>query len=67
MNGKTYQAQAVLQTLIKPETYEVGRQTLDLKVQIDPRFSNDELEWSSKQRGAIIIYGILLRLQETKQ
>ena len=57
-----YQAQAVLQTLIKPGTYEVGRETLGLKDQIDPRFSNDEIEWSTDQRGAIIIYGLLLHL-----
>ena len=63
LRGKPYQVRAVLQTLIKPESYDVGPQTLGLTSQIDPRFNNNELEWSTKRRGCIIIYGLLLHFE----
>jgi neuralized-like protein 4 len=64
IDGKEYKAQVVMQVLIKPNAYSVGRQTVGAKTQIDPRFSNDEMEWSTKRRGAVILYGLLVRVME---
>jgi neuralized-like protein 4 len=55
-------AQVALQVLIKPDSYKVGPETVGAKSQIDPRFSNDEMEWSTKQRGSVIVYGLLVRV-----
>ena len=65
IEGKNYIAQTVLQALINPNSYQVGKETVGATTQIDPVFSNDELEWSTKQRGSIIIYGLLVRLTNT--
>jgi hypothetical protein len=64
IDDKEYKAQVVMQVLIHPDAYTVGRQTVGAKTQIDPRFSNDEMEWSTKRRGAIILYGLLVRVME---
>ena len=44
-----------------------GQQDRKVTFQIDPRFSNDELEWSTIQRGSTNIYGLLIRLKEIKK
>lgn len=57
-------AKAVLQLCINPDSYQVGPQTISATSEIDPKFSNQEIEWSTKQRGAIILYGLLVKLDE---
>ncbi|XP_070554471.1 neuralized-like protein 4 [Ptychodera flava] len=60
---QTYWARAVFQVFINPNSYRVGPQTVGAKMPIDPKFSNQELEWFTKQRGCIIIYGLLINLE----
>lgn len=64
IDDKEYTAQVVMQVLIKPDAYSVGPQTVGAKTQIDPRFSNEEMKWSTRRRGAIILYGLLVRVME---
>ncbi|KAI0234892.1 E3 ubiquitin-protein ligase NEURL1 [Lamellibrachia satsuma] len=62
---KTYTSRVALQVLVKPGCYKVGAQTVGSKRPIDPTFSNEELEWSTVQRGSIIIYGLLIHLEKS--
>ena len=60
-----YSAKTVLQVCIKPGSYDVERQTTAANL-IDPLFDDSELEWATKKYGAIIIYGLLVKLAEKK-
>lgn len=62
--NKTYTSKAVLQLCINPDSYQVGPQTIGATGEIDPKFSNQEIEWSTKERGSIILYGLLVKLDE---
>lgn len=64
-----YGATVLLQIRIQPKSYEVGPQTVlgsSETFQIDPLFSNSELEWNTKRRGVTFIYGVLVRLQQVQ-
>lgn len=61
---KSYSTKAVLQLCINPDSYQVGPQTIGATSEIDPKFSNQEIEWSTKERGSIILYGLLVKLDE---
>ncbi|XP_078368543.1 neuralized-like protein 4 [Oculina patagonica] len=63
---KKFVVKTVLQLRINPNSYKVGPQTIGARKTIDPRFSNEELEWSTKERGAIVLYGLLVKLEECK-
>ena len=65
MTKKKLNAKAVLQLCINPESYQVGPQTIGATSEIDPKFSNQEIEWSTKERGSIILYGLLVKLDES--
>ena len=60
---QSYKAKVLLQVRIEPGSYNVGPETVRATSQIDPLFSNNELEWSTKSRGVVIIYGVLVKLQ----
>ena len=62
---KGYESRVAFQVLIAPDIYEVGAETIGARHRVDPMFSNNELEWSTEQRGSIVIYGLLVRLEET--
>ena len=59
-----YIAKVALQVFIKPESYDVGAETIGAQEDIDPGFSNQELEWSTRRRGAVILHGLLVHLRE---
>lgn len=61
---KKLNTKAVLQLCINPSSYQVGPQTIAATSEIDPKFSNQEIEWSTKERGSIILYGLLVKLDE---
>ena len=65
MTRKKLNTKTVLQLCINPDSYQVGPQTIAATSEIDPKFSNQEIEWSTKQRGSIILYGLLVKLDET--
>ena len=62
--NKSFSSKAVLQLCINPDSYQVGPQTIGATSDIDPKFSNQEIEWSTKERGSIILYGLLVKLDE---
>ena len=59
-----YVARVALQVFIKPESYDVGAETIGAQEDIDPGFSNQELEWSTARRGAVVLSGVLVQLRE---
>ena len=63
--GENFNAKVVFRLYIKPDSYHVGPQTIGATEEIDLRISNQEIEWSTKQRGAIVFYGLLLKLDKT--
>ncbi|XP_078583433.1 neuralized-like protein 4 [Branchiostoma floridae x Branchiostoma japonicum] len=65
-NGKVYGARVAFQLCIRPDSYEVGPETVGARGEgktIDPLFSNNELEWSTKERGGTALYGLLVKLE----
>ncbi|KAI8506477.1 E3 ubiquitin-protein ligase mib1 [Branchiostoma belcheri] len=60
---KTYEAKVALQLYIKPGSYKVSASTVARK-NIDKRFSDSEIEWSTDRHGVIIVYGLLVKLEE---
>ncbi|XP_070554678.1 uncharacterized protein [Ptychodera flava] len=60
---KSHKARVVFQVCISPTSYKVGPQTIDAKSEIDPKFSNQEIEWFTKERGAVIPYGLLVKVE----
>ena len=64
---KTYKCRVTFQVLIKPGSYTVGRETVGYgDRQIDIEFKNSEIEWSTKQFGATILYGLLIKAEEQR-
>ena len=59
---KSYQARVAFQLLIKPGSYRIGSQSVGANESIDARFSNNELEWTTKERGATVLSSLLIRL-----
>ena len=51
------------QVRIKPGCYDVSQQTIGAKTDIDPLFSNSELEWSTKRRHAAMLVGLLVKIE----
>ena len=62
--NQTFSSKAVLQLWINPDSYQVGPETIGATTEIDPKFNNQEIEWSTNERGSIILYGLLVKLDE---
>ncbi|XP_063043226.1 neuralized-like protein 4 isoform X2 [Engraulis encrasicolus] len=60
---RCHQAQVALQVCVRPGSYKAGPQTLGLSEPLDPRFSNAEIEWVTKERGGTLLYGLLIRVE----
>ena len=66
-SGKAYNAKVAFQVLIRPRSYMVGMETVGATQQgtnIDPHIPNNEIEWSTKEKVATILYGLLIELRE---
>ena len=50
----------VFQCRIKPGTYKKRKETLELKSNIDENFSNQEIEWVTDNRTAVVPFGLLI-------
>eukprot|EP00058_Branchiostoma_floridae_P019634 XP_002605124.1 hypothetical protein BRAFLDRAFT_80941 [Branchiostoma floridae] len=61
--GTNYEAKVALQLYIKPGSYKVSASTVARK-NIDKKFSDSEIEWSTDRHGVIIVYGLLVKLDE---
>ncbi|XP_077984772.1 neuralized-like protein 4 [Glandiceps talaboti] len=60
---KNYEAKVVFQVCINPASYKVGPQTIGATSELDLKFSNQEIEWFTKERGCVIVYGLLVKLE----
>ncbi|XP_006816695.1 neuralized-like protein 4 [Saccoglossus kowalevskii] len=59
---KTYKTKVAFQVHIRPTSYKVGPETIGATGEIDPKFSNQEIEWFTKERGCVIPYGLLIKM-----
>ncbi|MGH0181943.1 UNVERIFIED_CONTAM: hypothetical protein FKN15_007340 [Acipenser sinensis] len=59
---RCHHAQVALQVCVRPGSYKIGAQSLGLSEALDPRFSNSEIEWISKEKGGTLLYGLLIRI-----
>ncbi|XP_041094143.1 neuralized-like protein 4 isoform X2 [Polyodon spathula] len=60
---RLHHAQVALQVCVRPGSYKIGAQSLGLSEALDPRFSNSEIEWISKEKGSTLLYGLLIRIE----
>ncbi|XP_030631842.1 neuralized-like protein 4 [Chanos chanos] len=60
---RCHQAQVGFQVCVRPGSYKVGPQTLGVTESLDPRFSNAEIEWITKEKGGTLLYGLLIRVE----
>uniref|UniRef100_A0A668AJ46 Neuralized-like protein 4 n=1 Tax=Myripristis murdjan TaxID=586833 RepID=A0A668AJ46_9TELE len=60
---RCHQAQVGFQVCVRPGSYKVGPQTLGASEPLDPRFSNTEIEWITKEQGGTLLYGLLIRVE----
>ncbi|XP_043932154.1 neuralized-like protein 4 [Protopterus annectens] len=56
-------AQVALQVCIRPGSYKVVMQSVCASESMDPRFSSSEIEWITKEKGATVLYGLLVRVE----
>ena len=65
--GRAYSAKVAFQVLIRPKSYKVGTETVGATLHgtnIDPHIPNSEIEWSTREKVATILYGLLIELRE---
>uniref|UniRef100_A0A3Q3X395 Neuralized-like protein 4 n=1 Tax=Mola mola TaxID=94237 RepID=A0A3Q3X395_MOLML len=60
---RCHQAQVGFQVCVRPGSYKVGPHTLGNSEPLDPRFSNAEIEWITKEQGGTLLYGLLVRVE----
>ena len=63
VESKTFASQVAFQVLVNPDSYSVEKETIGAgDTEIDPNFSNQEIEWVVEEHGAILLYGLLVKL-----
>ncbi|XP_057712194.1 neuralized-like protein 4 isoform X1 [Corythoichthys intestinalis] len=61
---RCHQAQVGFQVCVRPGSYKVGpQQAPGHSETLDPRFSNSEMEWITKEQGGTLLYGLLVRVE----
>uniref|UniRef100_A0A8C1ANY4 Neuralized-like protein 4 n=1 Tax=Cyprinus carpio carpio TaxID=630221 RepID=A0A8C1ANY4_CYPCA len=60
---RCHQAQVGFQVCVRPGSYKVGPTSLGISEPLDPRFSNAEIEWITKEKGGTLLYGLLIRVE----
>ena len=65
VNMKKYKCGVAFQVLIEPGSYKVAGETLEYgHTSIDDEFDNSEIEWSTKEYGTTVLYGLLIKAEE---
>ena len=59
-----FSVRVAFEIFIAPKSYKVGKQSIGLTEEIDPGFSNNEIEWTTSQQGSNILYGLLVKLDK---
>ncbi|XP_021093999.1 neuralized-like protein 4 isoform X5 [Heterocephalus glaber] len=60
---RTHQAQVAFQVCVRPGSYTHGPPSAALREPPDPHFSPAELEWVTKEKGATLLYALLVRVE----
>ncbi|XP_023385629.1 neuralized-like protein 4 isoform X2 [Pteropus vampyrus] len=60
---RTHQAQVAFQVCVRPGSYTPGPPSAALREPPDPHFSPAELEWVTKEKGATLLYALLVRVE----
>ncbi|KAJ7313244.1 hypothetical protein JRQ81_004526 [Phrynocephalus forsythii] len=60
---RQHSAQVAFQVCVRPGSYKVCPPSLAAPETLDPRFSNAEIEWVTKEKGAVVLYGLLVRVE----
>ncbi|XP_036307655.1 neuralized-like protein 4 isoform X4 [Pipistrellus kuhlii] len=60
---RTHQAQVAFQVCVRPGSYTPGPPSVILREPPDPHFSPAELEWVTKEKGATLLYALLVRVE----
>lgn len=60
---RTHQAQVAFQVCVRPGSYTPGPPSATLREPPDPHFSPAELEWVTKEKGATLLYALLVRVE----
>eukprot|EP01084_Bolivina_argentea_P138663 244079_1 len=66
--NKKIKAKFAFQVRIRPGSYGIGQETIGAsrkKQIIDENFNNNELEWYTKENVGIVVYGLLVKFEET--
>eukprot|EP01084_Bolivina_argentea_P269569 458179_1 len=66
-SNRTLSIQFAFQLRIRPGSYTIGQETVGAAVRgirLDDNFSNNELEWYTKENVGIVLYGLLLKIKE---
>ena len=64
--SQKYRVRSAFQARIRPGSYSIGPTTLHhvrRGDRIDPIYGNDEIEWSTKHVDAIMLYGLLIKME----
>ena len=71
ITGREYWAKVAFVARVHPHSYEVSGQTVlpegGHSQPIDQHFDNSELEWSTRERSAVILYGLLVKLTPAEE
>lgn len=59
---KLYQAKVAFQVYVRPGSYTIGPQQLGVCDPIDVRFSNNDLEWYTKEENSVILHSLLMKV-----
>ncbi|XP_041520576.1 neuralized-like protein 4 isoform X1 [Microtus oregoni] len=60
---RTHQAQVAFQVCVRPGSYTPGPPSAALRELPDQHFSPSELEWVTKEKGATLLYALLVRVE----
>lgn len=60
---KQFQAWIAFQLLVQPGAYDSGPERLGAREPIDGHFSNNDIEWFTKERRATVLHSLLIKLE----
>ncbi|GAB6019762.1 Neuralized-like protein 4 [Chamberlinius hualienensis] len=60
---KKLYSRAVFQLLVQPGSYNSGPQRIGAREPIDCHFSNNDIEWLTKEKGSILLHSLLIRIE----
>ncbi|XP_073420158.1 neuralized-like protein 4 isoform X2 [Dendrobates tinctorius] len=60
---RTFGAQVALQVCVRPGSYKIGPPSAGTSDILDPRIPSSEVEWLTKEKGATILRGLLVRVE----